>query len=128
MISLPLLGDVQAAGLTPMALSTSIATRLKDDLIDPLVTVSVSETNSKRIYFIGEVQRPGPMALTPNMTFLEAISSAGGLTPYANAKHIYILRGDKGNQRKIPFDYKKAVKSGNQQGVQLLSGDTIVVP
>ena len=62
------------------------------------------------------------------MTPIQAIAAAGGLSPYANAKHIYILRTDKGKQVKIPFNYKKAIKDGNQQGVTLAAGDTIVVP
>jgi len=127
-VSIPLLGDVPAAGLTPMALAADIAGRLKKFITDPSVTVTVTAVNSKRIYFIGEVGRAGPMQMTPNMTLLQAIASAGGLTPYANAKHIYILRGPPGKQKKIPFDYKKALKQGNEQGITLTAGDTIVVP
>jgi len=127
-VSIPLLGDVPAAGLTPMALAADIATRLKKFITDPSVTVTVTAVNSKRIYFIGEVGRAGPMTLTPNMTLLQAIASAGGLTPYANAKRIYILRGPAGKQIKIPFDYKKALKQGNEQGITLTAGDTVVVP
>jgi len=66
--------------------------------------------------------------MTREMTMLQAISAAGGLTPYANKHKIYILRGEKGKQLKIPFDYTKALKQGNDQGVVLLPGDTIVVP
>lgn len=128
MISIALLGDVPAAGLTPMALSNDLATRLKKYMTDASVNVSVVAVNSKKIYLIGEVMRPGPLPLAPDMTFLQAISSVGGLTPYANATHIYVLRGAGGKQQKIPFNYKKALKQGNQQGVKLLAGDTIVVP
>ncbi len=70
----------------------------------------------------------GAVPLTRDLTMLQAISAAGGLTPYANKRKIYILRGEKGKQVKIPFDYNKAVKEGNQQGVVLTPGDTIVVP
>lgn len=128
MISLPLVGDMQAAGLTPMHLSEEIVERLKKFINDPSVTVTVMAVNSKHIFLIGEVGKPGEEPLTPGLTVLQAIASAGGLTPYANGKHIYILRGAAGKQQKIPFDYKKAIKEGNLQGITLISGDTIVVP
>lgn len=128
MISLPLLGDITASGLTPMTLGTDIATRLKKYLTDPLVTVTVTAVNSKRYYMVGEVSHTGPLPLAPGMTPMQAIAAAGGLSVYANPKKIYILRTDKGKQVKIPFNYKKAIKDGDQQGVTLLSGDTIVVP
>jgi polysaccharide biosynthesis/export protein len=127
-ISLPLVGDVVAAGFTPMQLATNITTRLTKFVTDPVVDVTVMAVNSKHVFLIGEVGRVGPLAITPGMTILQAIATAGGLTPYANKKHIYILRGDPGKQEKIPFDYTKAVKKGDMQGVSLVPGDTIVVP
>lgn len=127
-ISLPLVGDVPAAGMTPMALSLQIQEGLKKFINNPSVTVTVTAVNSRKLFFIGEVIRSGPVPLTRSMTMLQAISAAGGLTPYANKKKIYILRGEKGNQVKIPFNYTKALKEGNQQGVELKPGDTIVVP
>ena len=128
MISLPLLGDISASGLTPTLLSTDLSSRLKKYINDPLVTVTVVTVNSKRVFLLGEVGHVGGMALTPDMTPLQAIAAAGGLSPYANAKHIYILRTDNGKQKKIFFDYKKAIKTGNEQGIVLVPGDTIVVP
>lgn len=128
MISLPAMGDIPAAGRTPMQLAADITTLLKKLIIEPTVTVSVLSINSKRIYMVGEVGRVGPMAMTPDMTVFQAIASAGGLTPYANKKHIYILRGEAGKQKKIWFDYNKAVKTGDSQGITLIPGDTIVVP
>ena len=128
MVSVPLLGDVKAAGLTPMALGKNLSERLTQYIKDPLVTVTVVAVNSTKIYLIGEIARPGPLVLSPGMTLLQAISSAGGLTPYANEKHIYILRGTTGKQKKIPFNYKKAVNKGDQQGINLAAGDTIVIP
>ena len=124
-ISLALVGDMQAAGLTPMQLSAEITKRLKQYITDPVVNVSVLSVNSKHIYLVGEVMRVGPLPLTPGMTVLQALATAGGLTPYANKKHIYILRGDPNKPQKIPFDYKKALK-GDMQGVSLVAGDTIV--
>lgn len=128
MISLPLLGDIRAEGFTPMLLGNTITQRLKKFVTNPTVTVTVTAVNSRRIFVIGEVQHVGSLALSEDMTPLQAIASAGGLTPYANARHIYILRGLSGKQRKIPFNYKKAIKNGDLQGISLLPGDTIVVP
>jgi polysaccharide export outer membrane protein len=111
-----------------MQLAADITTRLKQFVTDPVVDVSVLAVNSKRVFLIGEVAHVGPLAITPGMTILQAIASAGGLTPYANRKHIYILRGDLGKQQKILFDYNNAVKKGDMQGVSLVPNDTIVVP
>jgi polysaccharide export outer membrane protein len=127
MISLVLVGDLPAAGLTPMALSNDIATRLKKYIQDPVVTVVVLGVNSQRIFMVGEVGHVGPVMLTPGMTPLQAIVTAGGLSQFANSKKIYILRSTAGKQQKIPFNYKQAVK-GIDEGVSLLPGDTIVVP
>jgi polysaccharide export outer membrane protein len=123
-ISLPLVGDIAAAGFTPMQLAADITTRLKQYVTNPVVDVSVLEVNSKRVFLIGEVLHTGPIAITPGMTILQALAACGGLTPYANKKHIYILRGS----AKIPFDYTKALKKGDMQGVSLVPSDTIVVP
>jgi polysaccharide export outer membrane protein len=128
MISMPAVGDIPAAGRTPMQLATEITSQLKKYIIDPTVTITVLAVNSKHIYLVGEVGRIGPMAMTPNMTVLQAISSAGGVSAYANKKHIYIIRGEPGKQTKIPFNYTKAVKTGDSQGITLEPGDTIVVP
>ncbi len=128
MISIPLLGDISASGMTPTLLSADLSSRLKKYINDPLVTVTVVTVNSKRVFLLGEVGHVGSMPLTPEMTPLQAIAAAGGLSPYANAKHIYILRTENGKQRKLFFDYKKAIKTGNEQGIVLVPGDTIVVP
>ena len=128
MISLALVGDLQAAGFTPMQLAQDITTRLRKFVNDPNVTITVTGVNSKRIFLMGEVGHTGPQPLTSGLTPLSAIATAGGISAFANGKHIYILRTVSGKQMKIPFDYKKAIKTGDQQGVQLQSGDTIVVP
>jgi polysaccharide biosynthesis/export protein len=127
MISLVLVGDIPAAGLTPTALSTDISQRLKKYIQDPVVTVVVLGVNSQRVFLVGEVGKVGPIMMTPGMTPLQAIVSAGGLTPYASSKRIYILRSVGGKQQKMPFNYKQALK-GDNAGVSLLPGDTIVVP
>jgi polysaccharide export outer membrane protein len=128
MISLVLLGDLPAAGLTPMQLSADITQRFKKYIQDPSVSVVVLGVNSQRIYLIGEVGHVGAIPLTAGMTPLQAIAAAGGLAPFANSKHIYILRGTGAQQKKIPFNYKQALKGDNKQDVSLEPGDTIVVP
>jgi len=128
MISLPLLGDVQAAGLNPTQLAASISEKLKKYVTEPHVTVVVTQMNSQRIYVMGEVQHTGPMNLLPDMTVLQALASAG-FTQFANTKGIYVLRTEHGSQRKIPVNYKKLVKGEEMdQNLWLRPGDTIVVP
>ncbi len=128
MISMVLVGDVPAAGLTPMQLGKNIEARLKKYIQDPSVSVVVTAVNSQRIFVIGEVSKVGPLMLSPGMTPLQAISAAGGVTTFANSKRIYILRGAQGKQVKIPFNYKLALKGDNKQLISLQPGDTIVVP
>lgn len=128
-ISLPLLNDVQAAGLTPTQLSEEITTELKKFITDPQVTVIVTQINSQRVYILGEMTRPGAYPLLPAMTVLQALSSAGGFTPFANMKKIYVLRNEGGKQEKFPFNYKEVVKGKNaEQNIVLKAGDQIVVP
>jgi polysaccharide export outer membrane protein len=127
-ISLPLLDDVQAAGLTPLQLKDSIKEKLKKYISDPRVTVVVTAMNSRRIFVTGEVTHTGTMALLPNMTMLQALASAG-FTQFANLKGIYLLRTENGQQVKLPFNYKEVVKGRHpEQNIMLKPGDTIVVP
>jgi polysaccharide export outer membrane protein len=128
-VSLPLLNDVQAAGMTAMQLATSLKESLSKFLNNPQVTVTVTEINSRRVYITGEVARAGALPLLPNMTVLQALSSAGGFTQFAKLKNIYVLRTEDGKQVKHPFNYKEVVK-GNvpEQNILLQSGDVIVVP
>jgi polysaccharide biosynthesis/export protein len=128
-ISLPLLNDVRAAGLTPNQLAAQITASLKKFVTDPQVTVIVSQINSQRVYILGEVTRTGAYPLLPGMTILEALSSAGGFTQFANRKKIYMLRNENGKQVRYPFDYK-AVIDGKRpdEDIVLQAGDTIVVP
>jgi polysaccharide export outer membrane protein len=128
MISMPLLGDVRASVLTPLQLAGDLETKLKKFIQNPSVTVQIGQIHSKVIYLLGEVAKKGPIDMTPEMTLLQAISSAGGLTDYANAKKIYILRNDSGKQMKIPVHYKEALKGDGSLNLALQPGDTIVVP
>jgi polysaccharide export outer membrane protein len=128
MISMSLLGDIQASGMTPLQLSDQIKTKLKRYIQDPNVTVVLTQINSKKVFLLGEVQKKGPVDMTPGMTVLQAIASAGGLTDFANTKKIYILRDEAGNHQKIAVRYKEALKGDNELNLVLKSGDTIVVP
>ncbi len=128
-VSLPLLGDVQAAGRTPTQLSDEITTRLKKYIEEPRVTVVVTGMASRRVFILGEVNHPGPTGMSANMTVLQAISAAGGPTAYANTKKITVLRNENGKQNKYLFNYKEVIKGNNQeQNIVLQPGDTIVVP
>jgi polysaccharide export outer membrane protein len=128
-ISLPLLNDVQAAGLTPMQLATNITNRLKKYLENPQVTVIVTQINSQRYYIMGEVLRAGAYPLLPGMTILQALSGAGGFTPYAKLSDIYLLRTVDGRQVKFPFNYKDVLKGqSTDQNKVLKAGDTVIVP
>lgn len=128
-ISLSLLNDVDAAGLTPTQLGQSIAMKLKKFVEEPRVSVIVTQINSRRVYVLGQVARPGAMPLTPDMTILQAISTAGGLTQFSDGKKSYILRFENGVQIRIPVNYKQLVKGEKMDAnVLLKAGDTIVVP
>lgn len=128
-ISLPLLNDVQAAGLTPLQLAANITDGLKKFINSPQVTVTVTEINSRRVYVNGEVTRPGAFPLLPNMTVLQALTSAGGFTQFARVKGIYVLRTESGKQVKHPFNYKDVINGKKpEDNLVLEPGDTIVVP
>ena len=128
-ISLPLLNDVQAAGLTPSQLAAQLTDSLKKFVSNPQVTVIVTTINSQRIYLMGEVARAGAYPLLPGMTVLQALSSGGGFTQFANTKKIYLLRQENGKQVKLPFNYKEVIGGKNpEQNILLKAGDTIVVP
>jgi len=128
-ISLPLLGDIQAAGKTPTELGDSIEKELHKYVSDPQVTVIVTAINSQRIYVLGEVNRPGPEDLYPDMTVLQALAAAGGFTQFADRKKIYILSHDNAKEERHPFNYKAAIRGDQaKQSVVLRPGDTIIVP
>lgn len=127
-ISLPLLNDVPAAGLSPTQLAVSITEKLKKYVADPRVTVIVTQINSQKVYVTGEVLHTGAIQLLPNMTVLQALADAG-FTQFANTKGIYVLRAENGRQQKIPVNYKRLVKGqAIDQNIILKPGDTIVVP
>jgi polysaccharide export outer membrane protein len=124
-ISLPLLGEVQAGGLTPETLAGNLATAWSKYVTAPNVMVSVSAVNSKKYFVIGQVARPGSYPLVVPTTILQALSIAGGFQDYANRKNITILRGSKRSR----FNYQDFIRGGNEsQNILLESGDQIIVP
>ena len=129
-ISLPLVGEVQAAGKTPKQLESEIKTRLKDYVSEPEVTVIVQEIRSQKFNVLGMVMRPGSFPLTKPMTVIDAIALAGGFRDFAKQKDIYVLRNAAdGKQVRLPFNYKDVVKGHKPgQNVELESNDTVVVP
>jgi polysaccharide biosynthesis/export protein len=123
--TLPLVGDLQAGGKTPVEIQEIIAAALKKMVVKPLVTVTVQEVGSKKYYLVGQVAHAGEYSLVVPTTVLEAIDKSGGLTDFANTKHIYILRGSK----RIPFNYKDVHKGKNMdQNILLEPGDHVYVP
>ncbi len=127
-ISIPLVNDLAAAGMTPMQLADSITDKLKKYIADPRVTVVVTQMNSRRVFVSGEVIHPGAMPMLPNMTVMQALASAG-FTPFANLKGIYVLRNTNGRQVTMPVNYKEMIRGKNpQQNFLLQPGDTVVVP
>lgn len=128
-ISLPLLNDVQASGLTPMQLADSITEKLRKFVSDPQVTVIVNAIQSRRFFIMGEVGHVGSYPLLHGMTLLQALSGAGGFTQFANTKKIYLMRTENGKQVKYLFNYREALKGNNpEQNIEIKPGDTIVVP
>jgi len=124
-ISVPLIGEVQAAGLTPEKLSASIAEGLEKVMVHPEVTVGVEKVNSKKYYIQGEVNRPGAYPLVIDTTVLEALVNAGGFREFANTKKIVILRGT----TRLKFNYKEVTHGKKmEQNVLLKPGDQIIVP
>jgi polysaccharide export outer membrane protein len=129
-ISLPLAGEVQAAGETPRQLELEIAKRLQSYMSEPEVTVIVQQINSQKFNILGQVLKPGSYPLANSPTVLDAIALAGGFRDFAKKKSIYVLRQSPGGgQVRLPFNYKDMVKGkSTDQNVKLQPRDTIVVP
>jgi len=127
-ITLPLLGDIAAAGRTSIELRDSIATSLKEYIKEPVVTVIVVETTPQVAYVTGEVTKPGPVTINGPLTILQALAMAGGFTDFANRKEILILRNGLGGQKTLTFNYKDAVNQDTRRAPLLLqAGDTVIV-
>jgi polysaccharide export outer membrane protein len=128
-ISMPLLHDIQAAGLTPMQLRDKIATALAEFMPSPEVSVTVLEVRSYRVSVLGEVHRPGVLQLRAPTTVLEALALAGGFRDFASPSKIVIFRKNgRGQTERLRFNYNRAVGDAGEENVTLRSGDVVVVP
>lgn len=125
-ISVPLINDVQASGLTVLQLKDEITSRLKEFMPEVEVTVVVEQMNSNRIYVQGEITHPGPLPFNGDLTVIQALAMAGGLTPYADRDSIIIIRAD---GEKLKFNYNQVIRGKKtEQNVKLKRWDTIIVP
>jgi len=128
-ISFPLIGEVMAQGHTVKSLKEVISQKLKKFVGTPEVTVIVSESNSRHIYTIGKLNQPGTYPLAPGMTVLQAISTAGGFTEWADTKNILIIRRAGKKEVRLRFNHKQFIAGKNtEQNILLEPNDTIVVP
>ena len=128
-ISFPLVGDIKVQGMSISQLTTEITGRLAKFVPDPAVTVSVKQISGNRIYVLGRVNRPGEFSVMRPVSVMQALSMAGGMTPYAERDEVKVLRGSGDSQQSLPFDYS-AVERGEalEQNILLQPGDVVVVP
>jgi len=128
-ISFPLLGDVQASGMTPLQIKEEIETKLKDFVNDPIVTVTVAVPGSQKFYILGEVTNTGEYPIVKNLTVLQAFALAGGFTEWASKKEIILLRTVDGKDKILRVNYKNIVKGDDlSQNIKIKANDTIIVP
>jgi len=128
-ITLPLINDIQAAGLKTEQLREQITEAAKKYLEDPNVMVGVKQINSRKVFITGEVQKPGPYPLTAPTTVLQLLAQAGGLTEFAKREDIRVMRTEAGRSLSLKFNYKDVTKGKNlRQNIELKPGDTVVVP
>jgi len=128
-ISLPLVNDIKAAGLTPTELRNYLLIRYRDYVEAPEVSVTLVESRSRKIYLLGKVNSPGELVMEKNMTFLQAISRAGGLGEWADTSDIRLIRKIDGVERTFRIDYEAIISGGDlTQNILLQPDDTIFVP
>lgn len=129
-ISLPLVGEIQAAGRTPLQLEQDLANKLRNYITVPEVTVIVEQINSKKYNILGQVGRPGTFPLTLSTTIMDAIAASGGFKDFAKTKGVYVLRQNPdGTQTRFNFNYKDFIKGKNlSQNIKIEPHDTIIVP
>ena len=128
-ISLPIINEIKAAGLTPLQLKEALTMRLKEFIESPTVSVTVTEANSFKVYVSGQVRTPGVYRLRSETTVLQIIPLAGGFTEWANQKKIIIIRRENGKEKRIIVNYKKIIKGGDSgSNIVLEPGDTVIVP
>jgi len=128
--SIPLVGQIDARGKTVTELQQAVTERLRKYISDPVVTVSIQEVRGNKIYVIGQVTKPGEFVVNPRVDVMQALSMAGGTTPFAALGDIVVLRRtDNGQQQAIPFHYTEVARGRNlQQNITLQAGDVVVVP
>ena len=128
-ISLPLIQEIKAVGLTPLQLKESLTKKLKEFIEAPEVSVTVTEANSFKVYVSGQVRTPGVVSLRSETSILQLIPMVGGFTDWANQKKILVIRKENGKEKRITINYKKIIK-GNDPGSNIIlkAGDTIIVP
>jgi polysaccharide export outer membrane protein len=128
-ISFPLAGEISTRNKSVSDLQSDLTTRLSRYITDPVVTVSVKEVLGNKIYVIGQVNEPGEFVVNPQVDVLQALSMAGGTTPFADLDNIRILRRTRSLQSALSFNYKEVIRGRNlEQNVMLISGDVVVVP
>jgi len=129
MVSVPLVGEIKVSGMTPVQIEAALVTELKQYLNEPRVTVTVAEIGSKTVYVTGEIQHPGAYPLLGPVDVLQLIAKAGGVTPYAHRRSVFVLREINGKKQKLPVNYSRIFQGKNpEQNIALQPGDTIVVP
>lgn len=127
-ISLPLLNDVQAAGYTPEQLAEIVEKTAAKYVTDSDATVIVKAINSRKVFVLGEVAKPGTVPLTSEMNVLQLIAQVGGFLEYANKGNVTILRTENGRERRFKFNYNEVVEGRNlQQNIMLQPGDTVLI-
>lgn len=127
--SFPLAGEITAVGRTVAQVQKELAARLKTYMPEPAVSVSVKALDGCRVYIIGQVSKPGSFVMNPRMTVLQALSLAGGMTPFASVNDILVLRGTGSAQTTLQFHYGEVSKGrGLAQNVLLEAGDVVIVP
>ena len=128
-ISYPLIGEVQVAGKTVLEIRDEIAKRLEKFIPEPAVSVAILKVGSQRVYVIGKVNKPGDFPVGRHVDVLQALSMAGGLTPFADANEIRVMRREGDRQVVLPFEYGRVVRGQKlEQNIQLRAGDVVVVP
>jgi polysaccharide export outer membrane protein len=127
-VSLPLLGNIKVGGLNTDQLSNQLTARYASYVVTPQVTVSVVEIRSRAVFVMGQVGKAGSYPLLAPTTVLQLIAQAGGLTPFAKRKNIYVLRASVGKSEKIPFNYVKVLHGDSDANIVLEPGDTVIVP
>ncbi len=127
--SFPLVGQVDARGRTVMELNNVVSERLSKYIADAVVTISVQQINGNKIYVLGQVNKPGEFIVNPSVNVIQALSMAGGMTPFAASNDIIVLRGQGKQQTATPFRYADVVRGRNlDQNIELIAGDIVVVP